>query len=589
MRTFLFATCSILTLLNIMGWRSTTNNEWKNKVDQSLLQKANDQHTVDFILVFKAQADLSKAKTLGTKEEKGTYVFQQLKKTADQSQKNIRSFLDQRQHDYKPFLIANAIYTSGNLSLIRALATYPEVKYVADNPVVKLPDPPTEETVTPRGSGTPTWGIDTIGADEVWDLGITGQGVVIGGQDTGYEWDHPAIKEQYRGWNGSIPNHNYNWHDAITSMINPDGNNNPCGYSLLVPCDDNSHGTHTMGTMAGGEGQNLDIGVAPGAKWIGCRNMDRGHGTPATYMDCFEFFLAPTNLNNENPDPTRAPHVINNSWSCPTSEGCNASNFELMETVINNLKTAGVVVVVSAGNNGPDCSSVNAPPSIFENSFAVGAANVTDTIASWSSRGPVQVTGSGILKPNVVAPGVGTFSAVLNGQYGTKSGTSMAGPHTAGAVALIISAKPEIAGQVDYIEDLLEQTAVQLEAGQSCDPFVGSNIPNTTYGYGRIDVLRAVQVVLEPVTKTEEAHLEGTAFQLSPNPFTSSFFLSSENLEGAINFRLFTLDGQLVKEENHYLVKRAPLEIHTNYLARGIYFYQITHNNDIFAGKLIKQ
>ena len=77
-----------------------------------------------------------------------------------------------------------------------------------------------------------------------------------------------------------------------------------------------------MGTMVGDDGAGNQIGVAPGAKWIGCRNMNEGDGTPATYSECFQWFIAPTDLNNQFPNPTLAPHVINNSWGCPPSEGC---------------------------------------------------------------------------------------------------------------------------------------------------------------------------------------------------------------------------------------------------------------------------
>src|SRR5690606_6949367 len=180
---------------------------------------------------------------------------------------------------------------------------------------------------------------------------------------------------------------------------------NPCGLDSKVPCDDNGHGTHTMGTMIGLDGPN-QIGVAPEATWCACRNMERGWGTPFTYLECFEWFLAPTDLNNQNPDPTKAPHVINNSWSCPQAEGCDSSNWMLLDMAVMNLRLAGTVVVVSAGNSGSGCGSVSTPAAMFEGSFSVGATRENDTIAGFSSRGPVFVDGSLRLKPNVAAPGV---------------------------------------------------------------------------------------------------------------------------------------------------------------------------------------
>jgi hypothetical protein len=197
-----------------------------------------------------------------------------------------------------------------------------------------------------------------------------------------------------------------------------------------------------------------------------------------------------------------APHVINNSWSCPSSEGCNSGNYSTMETVVNNVRAAGIVVVVSAGNSGPNCSTVNAPPAIYTGSFVVGATNSSDVIASFSSRGPVTVYGNH-RKPDVVAPGVGVASCVgVDNNPGTYSyaswnGTSMAGPHVAGAVALLISAKPALAGQVDEIESLLEGTALDLFPSA---PFCGNDnsgsTPNNVYGYGRINILAAVNAAL---------------------------------------------------------------------------------------------
>jgi len=129
--------------------------------------------------------------------------------------------------------------------------------------------------------------------------------------------------------------HNYNWHDAIheNNPHTPPGN--LCGFNSLEPCDDHGHGTHTMGTMVGDDGGANQIGMAPGARWIGCRNMEEGWGTPATYAECYQWFIAPTDLNDQNPDPAMAPHVINNSWACPPSEGCTDPNVLL--TVVQNV------------------------------------------------------------------------------------------------------------------------------------------------------------------------------------------------------------------------------------------------------------
>jgi subtilisin family serine protease len=164
------------------------------------------------------------------------------------------------------------------------------------------------------------WGVANVRAPQVWALGHTGQGIVVAGADTGIRWTHEALINQYRGWNGTTADHNYNWHDAIHILDPID----PCGPDSDEPCDGHDHGTHTVGTAVGGAGAN-QIGVAPGADWIGCRNMFAsgvGIGVDfiSTYAECFQFFIAPTDLSGENPDPSKRPHVIVNSWGCP--EGC---------------------------------------------------------------------------------------------------------------------------------------------------------------------------------------------------------------------------------------------------------------------------
>ena len=310
------------------------------------------------------------------------------------------------------------------------------------------------------------------------DMGIKGANVVVAGQDTGYEWEHPALKDKYRGWDGNNADHNYNWHDAIreisplhedTVEITPALN--PCGLNSAFPCDDHNHGTHTMGTIVGRHNDKI-IGVAPQAKWIACRNMERGYGSPISYIECFEWMLAPTDLNNENPVPDKAPHIINNSWSCPEIEGCNENNWATMNTVVDNLKAAGIVVVVSAGNNGSKgCETINTPAAMLSNSFTVGATMEADTIAHFSSRGPVSTDGSGRMKPNVVAPGFQVLSSIRNNTYQRFNGTSMAGPHVAGTIALMISANPDLAGQVDAIENILESTAIPKTNGETCGGF----------------------------------------------------------------------------------------------------------------------
>ncbi|MCO6486862.1 MAG: S8 family serine peptidase [Phaeodactylibacter sp.] len=581
----------IVIIISMASWQKPESDEWKNKVDASLLEKAYAGEEAEFLILLQEQADVSGSRQFRIKEEKAAFVFNKLQQTAKQTQGPVIALLEEAGAAYRPFYIVNAILATGKLDLIRRVAQLDAVAQVQDNPAVRLQAPLAEESGTPPISfrnALVEWGIDKINADDVWAMGYTGQGVVIGGQDTGYEWDHPAIRDTYRGWNGNTADHNHNWHDAIHSLIGDPNDTNPCGLDSAVPCDDHSHGTHTMGTMAGSESnEGKSIGVAPGATWIACRNMEKGAGTPATYIECFEWFLAPYDLNGENADVTYAPHVINNSWSCPESEGCNPSNFATMQMVVDNLKVSGIVVVVSAGNSGSNCATVNTPAAMYENSFSVGATQQNDTIAGFSSRGPVIADGSGRLKPNVAAPGVSVRSAVLNGGFANFSGTSMAGPHVAGLVALLISAKPELAGQVEEIESIIEQTALPLFSGQDCAEFSGQQIPNAVYGFGRVDALAAVLEVLGVTGNNAPPAAE--RLQVFPNPTGGQAFFRLDGAEGEAQVQAFSLSGQLVHSSRWNPAGGNIKQVDLSTLPSGIYWYRVVMNGRQYQGKLVKR
>ena len=415
--------CFVLALAATFG--VARGEELSQKVDPWVLETASRGDT-EFLVMLREQGDLRGARALSSKAQKGAFVMDALRSTAERSQRPLLEFLVRRGVEHRPFWVANMIWVRGSSSLIEELAARSDVFHIYANPKVRF-DGPVASGPAPDFPASPDaieWGVVKVHAPEVWALGFTGQGIVVGGQDTGYEWDHPAIKLKYRGWLGLAANHNYNWHDAIHS------GGGSCGADSAEPCDDHSHGTHTMGTMVGDDGFSNQIGVAPGAKWIGCRNMDEGVGTPTTYSECFEWFIAPTNLAGANPDPAKAPHVINNSWGCPPSEGC--TDPAILQTVVENTRAAGIEVVVSAGNAGSGCSSVEDPAAIYDASFSIGATDSSDNIAGFSSRGPVTIDGSGRMKPDVSAPGVDCVRASPAGATPTSAARAWPG-HTSRA------------------------------------------------------------------------------------------------------------------------------------------------------------
>jgi subtilisin family serine protease len=323
-------------------------------------------------------------------------------------------------------------------------------------------------------------------------LGITGQDVTVAGQDTGIRWTHNALKPHYRGWNGAVADHNYNWHDAIHVA------NASCPADSAQPCDDDGHGSHTVGTMVGDDGAGNQVGVAPGAKWIGCRNMDDTAGTPARYNECAQWLLAPTDLAGNNPDPAMAPDIVSNSWGCPAMEGCTAGNE--VKTAIDNLVAGGILFVAAAGNGGAGCDTIRDQPATLDSAFTIGSTTSSDTMSSFSSRGPV--TGSSRVKPDVVAPGgsndgisshdVRSATRTNDNAYTTMAGTSMATPHVAGAAALMMAVNPALKGDPQRVMDILRQTAVPITSTQVCGAVPATTFPNPVQGYGRIDALAAV-------------------------------------------------------------------------------------------------
>jgi serine protease AprX len=488
-RLFVFAALLLLAPGGYQSVPAASDGPWQEKVDSWLLEQAPAQQ-VEFLIVLKEQADLSPTSLLTTREAKGEYVFRTLTQTARRTQAPLLAALTNRGVEHRSYWIANMVWVRGDLSLIQFAAERSDVARIHANPWVKgVENQETPEGVAPADIDGVEWNIYQVGAPLVWEAGFTGQGAVIAGQDTGYEWTHPALKEKYRGWDGVTADHDYNWHDAIHDA-DP---TNRCGSDSSEPCDDYGHGTHTMGTMVGDDSLGNQIGMAPGARWIGCRNMEEGWGTPATYSECFEWFLAPypVGASSDQGDPDKSPHVINNSWAC-VEDGCEED--AVLKTVVENTRAAGILVVSSAGNSGPSCSTVNTPTAIYEAAFTVGATdNYDGNIAHFSSRGPVTADDSGRLKPDITAPGAYVRSSILGDGYGWASGTSMAAPHVAGLAGLLISAQPALAGDVDELESLMTRSALPLKATVDCGDLGLDAVPNNTYGWGRISAWDAFQ------------------------------------------------------------------------------------------------
>jgi subtilisin family serine protease len=486
------------------------------KIAPWVLDKTTDGGEAEFLVVLADQADLSGADLLQTKEEKGRFVREALWKKAQETQPRLLSDLRSRGVEHRSYYIVNSVLVKGNRDIAFDLADRADVARIEGNPSVRvLPHPLPEENLH---ESVPIIqlpfavepGVTNTRAPEVWATGSNGQGIVVGAADTGYRWTHAALKNKYRGWNGTTANHDFNWHDSIHT------GGGTCGPDSVQPCDDNGHGTHTAGTAVGDDGGANQVGVAPGAKWIGCRNMDQGNGTPARYIECMEFFLAPYPVNGTpaQGDPSKAPDVTINSWGCPASEGCSTTS---LQAAVAAQRAAGIMMVVAAGNSGSACSTVTDPPSFYEEAYTVGALSTgTNNIASFSSRGPVTADGSLRRKPDIAAPGTSTRSSsrTSDTSYSSLSGTSMATPHVSGAVAVLLSARPALRGNIAGIRNVLNQSAFHINSA-TCDPTAPATWPNNVFGFGRLDVKNAVDSVMQVTSAVSRKSHNGTNYDVA--------------------------------------------------------------------------
>jgi serine protease AprX len=473
----------VVALSAAMAGSSATSplDGWQAKVAARVLLDTAGGNSASFLVLLASRADVTEAASFPTKLAKGRFVSDRLRAHSVRTQAPIRRVLDRSGVEYKAHWIVNALtILRGDRDLVRTLASRSDVARIEPNDWVRSAVLPTEPTVTAPTQDSPAgvgWNVSRVKAPTAWRHGFTGQRIVVGEIDTGFQWDHPALKPHYRGWDGSSADHNYNWFDEIAGSP--------------VPVDSNGHGTATLGTIVGDDGGSNRIGVAPGAQWIGCRAMDAdGLGAPDTYIGCLEFMVAPTDLAGNNPGPSKALVAINNSWLCSISLG-ECPDQSVLLTAVQDVRAAGIVPVVAAGNSGPDCQTVGieGPPAQYDESFTVGAVTFENSLATFSSRGPALFQGTR-LKPDIVAPGEDVRTSWPPNTYALESGTSMASPHLVGVIALIYSAKPGLVGNVSGTERLIERTAFHYHSSECSS---NGTFPNNLYGWGLPDAGRAVK------------------------------------------------------------------------------------------------
>lgn len=455
-----FAAFGVLISLftNARGAYLTQNNPPTEKIEPALLEAMVDGTAVRFIVEMADTAVLPT--TLAETTAQQAAMLDTLQQTAANSQAAALATLNNLATvgdvaNVRSLWIVNSIAATGNFTAVQTIASLPEVAQVRLDVVVQqigATDTPTATLLATSAAvvtgPVASWGIEKINAPSVWHgLGIDGSGVTVAIMDTGVDWQHPDLMDNYRGNQGGTVDHAGNWFNAVVPTD-------------TVPVDNFGHGTHVAGTAVGHNG----IGVAPGANWIAVNVAGPlGFIWESDVHRGFEWLLAP------NGDVSLAPDVVNNSW------GSTIPN-NLFINDIAALHAANINVVFSAGNSGPFTSTVGYPAG-YPGVLSIGASDEIDEVAWFSSRGPSYLTNE--LKPWIVAPGTQILSALPGGVYGLQNGTSMASPHVAGSIALLLAANPSLTRL--EINQILADTAVPL-----------GNTPNNNSGWGRLDVYAAV-------------------------------------------------------------------------------------------------
>ncbi|RPH92286.1 hypothetical protein EHM69_13030, partial [candidate division KSB1 bacterium] len=487
------------------------------------LDAAGENSYISVIILLQKQADIGALDQQlhdqrASRAHRHQVIVETLRETAEENQKDFLRYLDLKKisggiSGYTPYWIINAVVLHAKKSVLEEIARRTDVKKIDSNFAITLIHPVEPSVARSRETldlnhGVPA-GIRAIRAPEVWyEYGITGAGRLVGNFDSGVDGNHPALASRWRGVTAPAA---HCWRDDALGTA--------------FPTDNHSHGTHVMGTICGNsEVSNDSIGVAPEASWIACRFTE----VPSPEFDntalaAFQWFVDPDGIPSTIED---VPDVVQNSWGVGSGMPGYTDCYPLYNNVIINCEAAGVVVVFSAGNEGPQSATLRSPATYEIDSvtvFCVGAVDATNyptppyPIANFSSRGPGGCPPYAATKPEVCAPGVDVYSSVPSGNYAFMNGTSMAGPHVAGIVALLRQAVPD--AETREIKSILMRSAIDY------DPIGEDN----TFGFGFVDAFAAVQMLL-----ANQGFVTGTVrSQTSSQPISGAVIQCLETLRRA--------------------------------------------------------
>tara|TARA_R110002050_G_scaffold141251_2_gene266369 strand:+ start:79836 stop:82409 length:2574 start_codon:yes stop_codon:yes gene_type:complete len=430
-----------------------------------------------------------------------------------------------------------AIYASPKT--IRYLATRSEVYWMEEIKERKIEwvKPVSMKTTATRSVNGKEKGIEAVKGDSLWLLGYTGKGSKLLTFDTGVWPNHPTLRDQFLG--NHVP-----MSQAWLS------------YDTYFPGDKSgSHGTHVTGTCLGLDPANNDtIGLAFNAYFMATDPIVQSLANVKTAFEIMKAFEWALNPDGDLNTTTDMPNVINNSWGRPYAQDDSVACDGWVNDLFVTIEMAGIVSIHSAGNEGPGASTIGYPAvsnASVVNNFSIGAVNgntASFPIASFSSRGPSICgdTGSLLIKPEVVAPGVNVRSGIRNSDgsygYGNFQGTSMAAPHVSGVSLLLTEAFPQ--ASATEIKESLFYTAKDL----------GAPGEDNTFGMGMIDALAAYHYLSNlytpaiPLTNNFDirlAHFDMIPYsnQCAPTQITAYFANTTDVPNGSLQFEYGVVGG----------------------------------------------
>ncbi|MBO4574246.1 MAG: S8 family serine peptidase [Bacteroidales bacterium] len=538
-------------------------------------------------IILKAQSDAvalnRMADVFSTKAERRDFVVNTLKHQAEESQADLINHLNDLKtnglvEDIRPLWIVNSVSCYAEGWLVDELAKRDDVLAVYQVDEFQCVESEDVDASVERGDGREiAENVTKVNADQVWALGYTGEGVLIGLIDTGVRLDHADLQGNLWDGGAEYPNHGYDFYQHDND-----------------PSDTHGHGTHVAGTIVGNGASGTQTGVAPDAKIMVLKVF---HGEdnltePTMWVEAMQFAVE------------HGAEVLNMSLGQPMPS---ASIKLMMRQACDNTLASGVVAAICAGNfrqmsglspkphniwSPGDCPS----PYLHEDQMvnpggtscviSVGAVDFNDAIASMSSFGPStwtdvaqyndypyssgSSTSIGLIRPDVCAPGVNVKSLDWSSTSGycLKSGTSMATPCVAGTIALMLSKDHELTPE--RIDEILENTAVKLSVHKSND-----------FGSGRIDALAAVIAIDDD----DVEEIDNDGFVIYPNPATDVVYIKNDDTETMCtsSLQMYSIDGKLIKNcvPNHNQIRIDDLE-------HGVYILKIETANGYHYKRILK-